>query len=226
LTVHALTRFAGVSQPAVSKHLSLLRRAKLVRHRREGRETHYRPRPQALEPMSDWLRDYGAFWRDRFDRLGTLLENGAMTGKDGITTQTAEGTRSVVIERGFPHPPEKLWRALTDSSLIAQWLLKNDFEPEVGRAFQFLNEPVPNWDGVIDCKVLVLDPLKRISYTWRALGLDSVVLFTLTPTDGGTRVRMEHSGFRTDQEAAYKGANYGWQKFLGNLEKILEGGAA
>ena len=74
LTVHALTSFAGVSQPAVSRHLSLLKRAKLVRHRREGRETHYRPQPEALEPMLDWLRDYGAFWRDRFDRLGTLLE--------------------------------------------------------------------------------------------------------------------------------------------------------
>ena len=73
-TVHALTHFAGVSQPAVSKHLTVLKRAKLVRHRREGRETHYRAQPDALAPMVNWLRDYGAFWRDRFDRLETLLE--------------------------------------------------------------------------------------------------------------------------------------------------------
>ncbi len=73
-TVHALTRHAGVSQPAVSKHLTVLKRAKLVRHRREGRETHYRAQPDALGPMVDWLRHYGAFWRDRFDRLETLLE--------------------------------------------------------------------------------------------------------------------------------------------------------
>ena len=73
-TVHALTHFAGVSQPAVSKHLTVLKRAKLVRNRREGRETHYRAQPDALAPMVDWLRDYGAFWRDRFDRLETLLE--------------------------------------------------------------------------------------------------------------------------------------------------------
>ncbi len=73
-TVHALTSFAGVSQPAVSKHLSVLKRAKLVRHRRNGRETHYRPRPEALEPVVQWLRDYGAFWNDRFDRLESLLE--------------------------------------------------------------------------------------------------------------------------------------------------------
>jgi DNA-binding transcriptional ArsR family regulator len=73
-TVHALTRYAGVSQPAVSKHLTVLKRAKLVRHRREGRETHYRARPDALAPMVDWLNLYGAFWRDRFDQLEDLLK--------------------------------------------------------------------------------------------------------------------------------------------------------
>jgi DNA-binding transcriptional ArsR family regulator len=73
-TVHALTRSAGVSQPAVSKHLTVLKRAKLVRHRREGRETHYRAEPEALAPMVNWLDVYGAFWRERFDRLGELLE--------------------------------------------------------------------------------------------------------------------------------------------------------
>ncbi len=73
-TVHALTSYAGVSQPAVSRHLTVLKRAKLVRHRRDGRETHYRARPDALAPMVDWLHLYGAFWRDRFDRLEDLLE--------------------------------------------------------------------------------------------------------------------------------------------------------
>lgn len=73
-TVHALTRNAGVSQPAVSKHLTVLKRAKLVRHRREGRETHYRARPDALTPMVNWINLYGAFWRDRFDQLEALLE--------------------------------------------------------------------------------------------------------------------------------------------------------
>ena len=72
--MHVLTSAAGVSQPAGSKHLSVLKRAKRVRHRREGRETHYRAQPEALEPMVNWLRDYGAFWRDRFDALETLLE--------------------------------------------------------------------------------------------------------------------------------------------------------
>jgi uncharacterized protein YndB with AHSA1/START domain len=133
----------------------------------------------------------------------------------------AESTRTVVIERVFPHPPEKLWRALTENPLIAQWLMKNDFEPVVGRKFQFRFEPMPTWDGVIDSEVLIVDHLKRLSYSWNSLGLDSVVLWTLTPAEGGTHVRMEHSGFRPDQQAAYKGANYGWQKFLGGLEQVL-----
>jgi uncharacterized protein YndB with AHSA1/START domain len=128
---------------------------------------------------------------------------------------------TLVIERVFPHPPEKLWRALTETPLIAQWLMKNDFEPVVGRKFQFRSEPVPNWNGVIDCEVLIVDRLKRLSYSWSSMGLDFVVLWTLTPGEGGTHLRMEQSGFRPGQEQAYKGANYGWQKFLGNLERVV-----
>jgi DNA-binding transcriptional ArsR family regulator len=73
-TVHALTGRAGISQPAVSKHLTVLKRAKLVRHRREGRETHYSAQPQALAPLVDWMSVYGTFWRDRFDQLENLLK--------------------------------------------------------------------------------------------------------------------------------------------------------
>jgi uncharacterized protein YndB with AHSA1/START domain len=137
----------------------------------------------------------------------------------------AESTRTLVIERVFPHPPEKLWRALTESPLLAQWLLKNDFEPVVGRKFQFRADPVQNWNGVIDCEVLIVDPLKQLSYSWSSLGLDSVVLLTLTPAEGGTHVRLEHSGFRPDQQQAYGGAKYGWQKFFDGLERVLGGGA-
>ena len=135
----------------------------------------------------------------------------------------AESTRTVVIERVFAHPPEKLWRALTENPLIAQWLMNNDFQPVVGRKFQFRSEPVPNWNGVIDCEVLIVDPLKQLSYSWGTLGLGSVVLWTLTPAEGGTHVRMEQSGFRPDQQQAYQGANYGWQKFFGSLEQVFGG---
>jgi DNA-binding transcriptional ArsR family regulator len=73
-TVHALTERAGVSQPMVSKHLSALKRARLVRHRRHGRETHYQARPEALAPLVDWMSYYNRFWHDRFDRLEDLLK--------------------------------------------------------------------------------------------------------------------------------------------------------
>jgi len=141
-------------------------------------------------------------------------------------SNAAEDTRTLVIERVFQHPPEKLWRALTENPLIAQWLLKSDFEPVVGRKFKFRSEPMPQWDGVIDCEVQIVDPKKQLSYTWNALGLESVVLWTLTPAEGGTHLRMEHSGFRPDQQQAYGGAKYGWQKFLDTLQKLLDGGAA
>jgi DNA-binding transcriptional ArsR family regulator len=73
-TVHALTGRAGVSQPAVSKHLGVLKHARLVQDRREGRETHYSAQPQALAPLADWIAIYGTFWRDKFDNLETLLK--------------------------------------------------------------------------------------------------------------------------------------------------------
>jgi uncharacterized protein YndB with AHSA1/START domain len=139
------------------------------------------------------------------------------------TPNTTSDTRSVIVEKDYPHPPEKVWRALTESSLIEQWLMKNDFQPVAGRAFQLRMDPMPNWNGVVDCKVVTVDPGKTLAYTWGALGLESVVTFTLTPTDAGTHVHVEQSGFRPDQEAAYKGANYGWQTFLGKLEGVLTG---
>src|SRR5579872_5463326 len=137
-----------------------------------------------------------------------------------MSKPAADSTRSVVIEKEMAHPPEKIWRALTQGSLIEQWLMKNDFQPVVGHSFNFRMEPMPHWDGVIDCEVRIVEPNQRLSYSWNALGLESVVVWTLTPTKGGTLVRMEQSGFRPGQEAAYKGANYGWQNFIGGLEKV------
>ncbi|MGA8223081.1 MAG: SRPBCC domain-containing protein [Candidatus Acidiferrales bacterium] len=130
---------------------------------------------------------------------------------------------TLVIEKVFPHPPEKVWRALTEKPLIAQWAMNNDFEPVVGRKFQFRSDPMPNWNGVIDCKVLIVDHLKQLSYTWSAMGLDFVVLWTLTPAEGGTHLRMEQSGFQPDQRQAYQGAKYGWQHFFSELERVLGG---
>jgi uncharacterized protein YndB with AHSA1/START domain len=82
---------------------------------------------------------------------------------------------------------------------------------------------MPNWNGIIDSEVLVVEPHKTLSYSWNSMGLESVVVWTLVATSGGTLVRMEQSGFRPDQEANYQGANYGWQKFIGGLERVVAG---
>ncbi|PCE34159.1 SRPBCC family protein [Burkholderia ubonensis] len=125
-------------------------------------------------------------------------------------------TRSVVVEREVPYPPEKIWRTLTQPHLLAEWLMRNDFEPVVDHRFSLSAD----W-GAVDCRVLAVEPHRTLSYTWAAYGLDSVVTWTLTPTKTGTLLRMEQSGFRQDQEQAYQGAKYGWQKFLAALEHVL-----
>jgi uncharacterized protein YndB with AHSA1/START domain len=145
--------------------------------------------------------------------------------KDSVSNPT-ENTQTLVVERVFPHRPEKLWRALTESTLLAQWMMSNDFAPEIGHRFQFRTEPVPpKWNGVVDCEVLVVEPLRRLSYNWGVGGAESglqwVVLWTLTPAEGGTHLRMEQSGFSPDQKANYQGARYGWQKFFANLERVI-----
>ncbi len=130
--------------------------------------------------------------------------------------ETSTERRSVVMERELPHPAEKIWRALSQPHLIQEWLMKNDFAPVVGHRFNLSAD----W-GAVDCQVLTVEPNKTLSYTWAAYGLESVVTWTLTPTSRGTHLRMEQSGFRADQKQAYQGAQYGWQKFLGELEKLL-----
>jgi uncharacterized protein YndB with AHSA1/START domain len=150
-------------------------------------------------------------------------------GSTATQSNAAPTMRTLVVERIFPHPPEKLWRALTESSLLAQWMMGNDFEPVPGRKFQFRTDPKPNWNGIVDCEVFVVDPLKQLSYSWgvgkseSSAGLQWIVLWTLTPVEGGTNLRMEQSGFGPDQTANYNGARFGWKIFFDRLERVAEG---
>ncbi|MGA8600990.1 MAG: SRPBCC domain-containing protein [Beijerinckiaceae bacterium] len=128
----------------------------------------------------------------------------------------ATETRSVIVERDIPHPPEKIWRALTEPHLIEEWLMQNDFQPVVDHRFNLRGD----W-GAVDCQVLEIEPHKTLSYRWDAMGLESIVTWTLTPTRTGTHLRMEQAGFRRDQEQAFQGAKFGWQKFFANLEQVL-----
>ena len=132
----------------------------------------------------------------------------------------AAETRSVVVERELPHPPEKVWRALTQPQLIEAWLMKNDFAPVMGHRFTLTGD----W-GSVDCQVTVLEPNRALSYSWSAMGLESLVDFSLTPTRGGTHLRVEQSGFPADPAADryYNGAQWGWGKFTASLEEVLAG---
>jgi len=137
-------------------------------------------------------------------------------------TQThASETTSVVIERDIPHPLEKVWRALTAQPLIEDWLMANDFEPTVGHEFTLRTQAVGGWNGIIDCEVLAVEPPQKLSYTWASMGLESVVTFTLAPTSSGARLRMEQSGFPADATQNIRGAEYGWNNFLGRLEQVV-----
>ncbi len=131
-------------------------------------------------------------------------------------TDTTPALRSVIIERDLPHPPEKIWRALTQGHLIEEWLMKNDFKPVADHRFTLRAD----W-GAVDCQVTAVEPNKTLSYTWAAYGLESVVTWTVTPTSTGTHLRMEQSGFRPDQQQAYQGAKGGWPQFLAALEQVL-----
>ena len=127
---------------------------------------------------------------------------------------TATATRSVIVEREMAYPLEKIWRALTQPHLIEAWLMKNDFVPAADHRFRLTGD----W-GSVDCRVTAIEPQTKLAYTWDAMGLESVVTWTLTPTAQGTHLRMEQAGFRPDQEQAYNGAQYGWQKFFAALER-------
>ncbi|MDB5364274.1 MAG: hypothetical protein JWM77_201 [Rhodospirillales bacterium] len=131
-------------------------------------------------------------------------------------------TRSVVMEREMKHPPEKVWRALTQGPLIEAWLMANDFAPVVGHKFTFRAKPMPQWNGIIDGEVLEVEPNQHLAYRWDSLGVETVVTWTLTRTANGTLVRMEQSGFRADQDNNFRGAQYGWQQFVAKLEAVLD----
>ncbi len=124
--------------------------------------------------------------------------------------------RIVTVEREVPYPAEKIWRALTLPHLIEEWLMKSDFSPVADHRFSFRAD----W-GSVDCKVLAIEPYKTLSYRWDAMGLESTVTWTLTPTGAGTLLRMDQAGFRRDQEQAYRGAQYGWKLFFDKLEQVV-----
>jgi uncharacterized protein YndB with AHSA1/START domain len=130
---------------------------------------------------------------------------------------------SLVFEHDLPHRPETVWRALSDPALLAEWLLPPvDFEPEAGATFAFLAPPQPGWDGIVRCRVLEVEPQRRLRLAWVVGDIDTVVTFTLASSGTGTRLTIVHSGFRPDQEDNLRGARYGWATMGKRLVDLLE----
>lgn len=140
---------------------------------------------------------------------------------------TAPGqTNAIAFELDLKHPPAKVWRALTDPVLLSEWLLPvTGLKLELGTAFTFKTDPFPGWDGTVNCRVLEAEVEKRLSYAWvvgESMELDTVVTFTLTPTDAGTRLTVVQSGFKPTQKPNFGGAKYGWKMMGGKLVDLLD----
>jgi uncharacterized protein YndB with AHSA1/START domain len=140
-----------------------------------------------------------------------------------LTDTTAPGQRDALsFAFELPHPPEKVWRALTDPALLTAWLLPVvGFSLEPGAAFRFQTEPHPDWDGTVQCQVVEIDAYRKLSYTWSVPGLETVVTFTLTPTASGTHLVLVQSGFAGNQKQAFGGARYGWRLMGGRLVEMM-----
>jgi uncharacterized protein YndB with AHSA1/START domain len=129
---------------------------------------------------------------------------------------------TVTVEREFPFPQARIWRALTTGALLAEWLMPNDFAPVEGHRFTFQVAPMPHWDGLVEAEVLEITPQSRMALRWEAGDLKTTLTFTLTPTEAGARLRVEQKGFREDQLQNAKGATWGWNHNFDRLAGLLQ----
>ena len=131
-------------------------------------------------------------------------------------------TESIAFEFDLPHPPGKVWRALTDPELLAEWLLPAiGFELAPEAAFTFKAPPQPGWDGTVNCRFLEIEAHRKLSWSWVVGDIETVVTFTLTPAATGTRLGLVQSGFKPEQKRNFAGARYGWKMMGGRLVELL-----
>jgi uncharacterized protein YndB with AHSA1/START domain len=133
-------------------------------------------------------------------------------------------TRTIHLVRRYPYSPETVWRWLANREAMSEWLMPNTFEPVIGHCFEFRTRPAPGFDGIVRCKVLELDPPKRLAFTWVGGGIDTVVTFALTPDRDGTVLTFSHARFNGVKGVmlSYMLGN-GWRSMLdGTLPKLLE----
>lgn len=140
-----------------------------------------------------------------------------------VTDKTDKSqTDAISFEVELDHPPEKVWRALTEPALLAEWLLPViGLELAPGAAFTFKTQAYPGWDGTVSCRFVEIEPQRKLSYTWTVPFLDTVVTFTLTPTPAGTRLSLVQTGFKAEQKRELGGARYGWKMMGDKLVDLL-----
>jgi len=140
-----------------------------------------------------------------------------------VTDTTAPSqTDALSFEFDLKHSPQKVWRALTDPELLKEWLLPViDLKLEKGAPFTFKTQPYPGWDGIVNCRMIEIEEHKKLTYAWTVPFLDTVVTFTLTPTESGTRLSLVQSGFKPEQKQNLGGARYGWKMMGDKLVALL-----
>jgi uncharacterized protein YndB with AHSA1/START domain len=140
-----------------------------------------------------------------------------------VTDTTAPAqTEALTFEFDLSHPPEKVWRALTEPELLAQWLLPTvGYKLQRGAAFTFKTDPINGWDGIVHSRVTEIEPLRKLTYAWDVGDINTVVTFALTPSPSGTHLSLVQSGFRPDQKKNLGGARYGWRMMGGKLVDLL-----
>jgi len=201
----------------------------------ELRDVAARPRlqiaPEAVDELIDRIRRYGQVIESVLGRPSPAFSAAAVEEERRMT-------KTIRREILIPQPREQVWRGLADSAVLAEWMFPNDFVPRVGHHFTFQVPPNPrvNFDGlVVRCEVLECEPPRenaggRLAFSWSAGGLvDMRVSFQLEPDGQETRVLFEHSGFDVSQprgNQAFRGAEFGWAKMLGQLPAVVAGLAA
>lgn len=139
-----------------------------------------------------------------------------------VDTTAPRQSEAVSLEFDLAHAPEKVWRALTDPALVSEWLLPVvDLELQPGAEFVFKAPPLPEWDGVVNCRVIEIEANRTLSYNWVVGDIDTIVTFTLTPTASGTRLSLVQSGFKPHQKKNFGGARYGLKMMGGRLIDLL-----
>ena len=145
---------------------------------------------------------------------------------------TVADTQDIVVDEVFPHAPAVVWKTLTTPALMSRWLAMPSigFEATKGKRFTYQTTPAGEWDGVIQCEVLEVIPNERLVYSWKGgheanVGygsrLETVVTWTLSKVDTGTRLRLVHSGFaRPRNDTAFKNMSVGWTKVVGTIDAI------